>query len=220
MKHIKWTRTFSYHCHLLFSFATLSHGWENKHRCRLFDCPRGKEKILSPPEKIIYINRSVIFFQQFFFFFFFTDSCEKHFLRNLQNTDRLYRDPLTYFITNSQHHCQHIWLNTDELPLKFFSSKADIFWTVNPLIFEKEMIYTLEHIDLENESKLIQAYENWEIAKADLSCISFSEFFCGLSKWVVQPQYNRKEFTTVIGSLSIVCWCDTASFCGDEVQLE
>lgn len=155
-KHTKWTSTFLYHCHLLFSFATLSHGWENKHRCRLFDRPRGKEKILSRLEKIIYINRGMISSQQFFILFFFTDSCEKHFLRKLQNTDRLYRDPLTYFITNWQHHCQHILLNTDELPLKFFSRKADIFWTVNPLIFEKEMIHTLHHIDLENEFKLIQ----------------------------------------------------------------
>lgn len=88
---------------------------------------------------------------------FVTDQCEKHSFRKLQYTDRLYRDPLTYFITDWQHHCQRILFNTDELPLKFFSSKADIFWTVNPLIFEKEMIYALEHIDLEDESKLIQA---------------------------------------------------------------
>jgi len=49
-------------------------------------------------KEIIYINRGVIFF--FWQNGFITDQCENHPLGKLQYTDRLYTDPLTYFITN------------------------------------------------------------------------------------------------------------------------
>lgn len=218
-KHIKWIRTFSYHCHLIFSSATLSCVWKHKHGCRLFDCLRRKGKILSQSEKKIYINKGLfgVFFQQSEFI---TDQCEKnHPLRKLQCTDCT--QPLNsphYKLTSSllADFVKHGWT----APLKAFSSKADIFWTVNPLIFEKNNDI---HFRTHRSGGWVQAHpglKTLEIAQADLSCINFPEFLYRLSKAVVQTQHDRREFTAVVGSPCIVRWCGPASSWHDELWLE
>lgn len=169
----------------------------------------------------IYVNRGVGFGGLFQHSGFITDHCENHPLRKLQCTDRSYTDPLTYLITNWQHHCRQILLNTDELNLlkpsearlTFFSdSKSSHFWKSNDI-----------HFRTHRSGGWVQAHpglKTLEIARADLSCINFSEFLYRLSKEVVQTQHERKAFTAVVGSLCTVCWCGPASSQDDELRLE